>query len=478
MDKKISVNYMYNLLYQLLSISLPVLTAPYVSRVLGPNKIGEYNYVTGIVTYFGIIAVMGTVEFGQREIARVQNDKYKRSKLFWEIFNFRLIFTLLSFLIYVFFIFFIFKKYILLFAVSVFTFLSWIFDVSWYFQGVEDFKVTAVRNSIVKISVTLFIFILVRNPNDVWIYTFIYSSANFIGNLTMIPYLKNEINFVFVNFKDIFSNFKDIMSLFLPVVAIQLYSVLNKIMLGAMSNTTQVGYFSQMYMIINLAISLIYAFVAVLIPRISALYNQNDLIKVKKLSKEAISYVYMLGLPMMIGVLCVGNLFIPIFFGQAYVRATPILYTMSPLFIIIGMGQLLSSFLVAINRQKALTIAVSVNAITNATLNYIVLKFQLGALGVSIVTVISELICTLIEMYNIKDIVNKRIYFNKFICYSKPSLLIVLCTIVLTFLITNKMLLLICILLISIIMYLYALWLQNDKLFSDLIIPIISKIKK
>lgn len=317
MNKKVSLNYIYNLIYQIISVSLPILTVPYVSRVLGPNELGKYYYVTSIVTYFGIIAVLGTVSFGQREIAKVQENIQLRSKIFWEIYWFRSFFILLSLILYLIFIFFIYKKFTSLFLANIFTFFSWLFDVSWYFQGVENFKVTAVRNSLVKIFITSLIFIFVRSPSDVFVYTCIYSLANLFGNLTMVPYLKHEIVVVIVNIKNIFGNTKGILELFLPVIAIQLYSVLNKIMLGAMSNTTQVGYFSQIYTVVNLAITLIYAFVAVLTPRIAFLYNSDNLNEVKFYTKIAIGNVYMLGLPMMIGCLCVADLFVPIFLDWA-----------------------------------------------------------------------------------------------------------------------------------------------------------------
>lgn len=478
MNKKVSLNYIYNLIYQIISVSLPILTVPYVSRILGPNELGKYYYVTSIVTYFGIIAVLGTVSFGQREIAKVQQDIKLRSKLFWEIYWFRAFFIFLSFIIYIVFTFFLYKKYISLFLANIFTFLAWLFDVSWYFQGVENFKVTAVRNSLVKIIITSLIFVLVKNPSDVFIYTFIYSVANMFGNLTMLPYLKQEIVFIKVSFKNIFSNTREILELFLPVVAIQLYSVLNKIMLGAMSNTIQVGFFSQIYTVVNLAITLIYAFVAVLTPRIAFLYNSGNSLKVKYYTRVAIGNVYMMGLPMMVGSLCVGNLFVPIFFGTSYIKAIPIMYVMSFLFVIIGMGQLLGSFLVAINRQRQYMIAVSITAVVNIILNYIVLKMGFEAIGVSLVTVISELLCTLIQCYYLRDLVETKDYFKYFLHYLSPSIIIIALSLILKVLIRSNAICLIFSVILSVAFYFIILYIKDDVLFKELISPFIKKFNK
>lgn len=478
MNKRVSLNYIYNLIYQIISVSLPILTVPYVSRVLGPDELGKYYYVTSIVTYFGIIAVLGTVSFGQREIAKVQENLELRSKLFWEIYWFRAFFIFLSFSIYIVFSLFIYKKYISLFLANLFTFCSWLFDVSWYFQGVENFKVTAVRNSLVKILITSLIFILVKKPSDVFVYTCIYSIANLFGNLTMLPYLKHEIVFIKVGIRGIFSNIKEILELFLPVVAIQLYSVLNKIMLGFMSNTLQVGFFSQIYTVVNLAITLIYAFVAVLTPRIAFLYNSGDLTGVKHYTRVAIGNVYMMGLPMMIGSLSVGKLFVPIFFGVNYIKAIPIMYVMSLLFIIIGMGQLLGSFLVAINRQCQYTIAVSITAIVNIIMNYIVLKAGFKAIGVASVTVVSELICTLIQCYYLKDLVESKDYFRYFFHYLGPSVAIFFLSLILREFIRSNVICLILSVILSILVYFMILIIEKDRLFEELISPFMNKISK
>lgn len=252
-SKSLKINYIYNLLYQFLAIAVPLLTTPYVSRVLGARNVGLYNYTLGIVYYFGIFAVTGTATYGQREVATRQNDKKERSRIFWEVFIFRFFCVTIVFLIYTFFLNNFMLQYKLLFLVNIFTIFSWLVDVSWYFQGVENFKVTAIRNSMVKLVATVLIFTFIKNPTDLWLYTLIYALSNFAGNLTMIPQLFSEVMIVKISFRSIMANFRGIMELFIPVVAIQLYTVLNKIMLGSMSSATQVGYYSQANQIINVS---------------------------------------------------------------------------------------------------------------------------------------------------------------------------------------------------------------------------------
>lgn len=475
MNSKLSLNYFYNLMYQFLAIALPIITVPYVSRTLGASSLGKYYYIMAIVSYFNIFAVLGTTDYGQREIAKRQDNKITRSKLFWDILYFRVICTVITLIIYINFIIFFPQKYCMLLLINLLSFASWIFDVSWYFQGMENFKVTAIRNGLVKILATILIFIFIKTPNDVTLYTFIYVMAGLLGNLTMIPYLKGEIIFERLNLKSILQHLRGIIGLFLPVVAIQLYTVLNKIMLGALSTSDQVSYFSQIMTVINLSLSVISAFGGVLAPHIANIYIKGLYKEIKNLSKLAIDFVYLLGLPMILGCLLCGDIFVPVFFGAQYKPAIPILYILSILFVILGFGQILGSFLISSNRQDKYTIAVSLAAVTNLILNSIfIVIFHMGAIGVSIATVISEFISTVTQIYYLRDMLNLLDFLRGFLRYGCITVITVL-PVSLFILATNIVLLfkLILIITCSAIVYFIVLLIINDKTFNYMLGPIV-----
>lgn len=477
MNSKLSLNYFYNLMYQFLAIALPIITVPYVSRTLGASALGEYYYIAAIVSYFNIFAILGTTDYGQREIAKRQEDKVDRSKLFWNILYFRIICTLITLAIYIIFIIVFPQKYRLLLIINLLSFVSWIFDVSWYFQGIENFKVTAIRNGLVKILATILIFILIKKPSDVSLYTFIYVVAGLIGNLTMVPYLRGEIIFEKFQIKSVFKHVKGILSLFLPVVAIQLYTVLNRVMLGALSTSNQVSYFSQIMTVINLSLSIISAFVGVLTPHIANVYGKGLIKEIKKLSRLAINFVYLLSLPMMLGCLVCGDIFVPIFFGYQYKPAIPILYILSILFVVLGFGQILGGFLISTNRQGNYTIAVGFAAITNLILNFIfLLTLHTGAIGVSIATVISESVSTLIQVYYLRDILNMADFLKGLLRYGCIAAVAIL-PVSLLILATSFSLLikLILIIVCSVLLYFVVLFMLKDKAFNYMMSPIIQK---
>ena len=160
--KSIKKNYLYNLLYQILILILPIITTPYISRNLGAENIGIYSFTISIVTYFILFGSLGVSLYGQREIAYIRENKSKLQKTFLEIVIFRFITMSIAILIY--YIIFVrnnvYKQYykiliIYLFAAS--------FDITWFFQGLEEFKKTVTRNIIVRAISVICIFIFVKS---------------------------------------------------------------------------------------------------------------------------------------------------------------------------------------------------------------------------------------------------------------------------------------------------------------------------
>lgn len=420
--KSIKKNYIYNLIYQMLAILIPIITTPYVSRVLGATAIGDYSYTFGIVSYFGIIALTGTQSFGQREIASKLNDSYQKSIAFWEIFLFRALSTGIVLFVYLIFIRIFLRSYYILLAIQLFTVLSWIFDISWYYQGTENFRFTVIRNSFVKIFATILIFLVVKSQEDLWKYTLILSGSTFLGNCTFWINIRNELQRIKWADIHVFKNIRGIMQLFLPVVAIQIYTVLDQTMLGAFVNTTQVGFYSQGEKIIKLAITIISSLSAVMLPRISILFAAGDFIKIKIYYEKVVSFIFLLATPMLVGCIILCDRFVPIFLGIGYDAVVNIMRILSGLFIILSVGQMFGSFLIAMKKQKIYTKAVVTASIINFVLNCIFISFfELGAIGAAIGTVLAEVVSTIIQVIGAREFFDWRIILRKFLWYLLPG---------------------------------------------------------
>ena len=235
-------NYIYNLIYQVVAIILPIISTPYISKVLGAKNIGIYGYTLSISAYFVLAGTLGMTLYGQREIAYLQKDKEKYSKVFFEIFFLKLLMMSISALI--FYIFFVRgnNHYSVFYKILLLELLANALDVSWLFQGLEQFKKTVLRNLIVKVLSFACIFIFVKEKNDLPIYFLIYVLSILIGNLSLWISIPRYVCKVKIAFKDIFKHLPQTFIMFIPQVAIQVYTVLDRTMIGKIiSDKTQIN---------------------------------------------------------------------------------------------------------------------------------------------------------------------------------------------------------------------------------------------
>lgn len=175
-------NYLYNLSYQILVLIVPLITTPYISRVLGAKGVGTFSYTNSVVQYFILFGCVGLNLYGQREIAYVQHNKEKRDKVFWELVILRIITVSTSLAIF-YFTLASHGKYAIVFFIMCIDILSSMADISWFFQGIEDFKKIVVRNFIIKIIGVALIFLFVKSSDDLLLYIMCHSSTLFLGNI-------------------------------------------------------------------------------------------------------------------------------------------------------------------------------------------------------------------------------------------------------------------------------------------------------
>ena len=281
-NKSISRNYIYNLFYQILVIVLPLVTTPYLSRTLGAEAIGIYSYTLSIATYFVLFGSLGVSMYGQREIAYLQDDKKKRTIVFGEILLMRFITMGISLIIfgltYV-----RSNQYRMYYTILTIELISQALDISWFFQGMEEFKKTVVRNSIVKIIFVISIFVFIKSPADLFKYILIATLANLIGNLSLWMYLRKFLDKIKLSELNILKHIKPAISLFIPQIAIQVYTVLDRTMIGKIwGEKSEVGYYEQAQKIIRLLLTIVTSLGAVMVPRMANTYAKGDKEQFKK----------------------------------------------------------------------------------------------------------------------------------------------------------------------------------------------------
>ena len=406
-------NYLYNLMYQLVTILLPIITIPYTSRVLGADGLGKYSLTNAYAQYFVLFGMIGLGMYCSREIAYVKDDKTKLSKTFWELNFLRFITMGTSIIIYILFCIYAIKPQDKVMSiVQGFILLSSLFDISWLFTGLENFKKVSIRNTIVKIVGTCLVFIFVKNETQVWLYALILGGTQFIGQIIMWFDIPKYIKFVKPNKDALIRHLSFSLKLFIPQIAINVYTMLDKVMLGNLANEAEVGMYDNSQKIIKIAITIVTTLASVTIPKMANLYKNGQLEEFSKNVYKSFSFVSFLAFPMAFGLIGICRNFIPWFYGPGFERIEPMFYFGSWLMITLAWSSIVGTqVLISMKRDKQFTIAVTIGAAMNIVFNFILIR-KFGGVGTTISSVIAEFTGMFIMVYFVRDIVNVKQLFK------------------------------------------------------------------
>ncbi|KXT79151.1 oligosaccharide flippase family protein [Streptococcus sp. DD13] len=400
---KLLKNMLYNTSYQLLTLLLPLITVPYVSRVLSPEGVGINAYTSSIVTYFTLLGALGVTLYGNREVAFVQRNKYKRSKVFWELFFLKAGAVFLASAVYFVFVLTV-RDWKIFYLLQGINLLATATDISWYFLGVEDFRRIVIRNTIVKLTTVALTFLLVRGEGDLGLYIFLIAFSALLGNLTVWPYLRSEV--IWIPFRNlrILKHLKPTLLLFLPQITMQVYLSLNKTMLGAMDGVVSSGYFDQSDKIVRILFTIVSAIGGVFLPRLSSLFAQGKKEEAKQLLLKLIDLSNAISILMIAGLVGVSSNFATYFFGNEYAAVGPLMAVQSLMIITISYGSALGTqYLLASKRTRAYTLSAVAGLVTNVLANFVLIP-PYGAMGAIISTVLTEIVVSSYQAISLRDV--------------------------------------------------------------------------
>ena len=416
-------NLAYNVLYQVLIIIMPLITTPYISRVIGADGIGIQSYTYSIVKYFVLFAMLGVNNHGNRSIAMAKEDKETLSKTFISIYSVQVIMSILMFISYNIFLIFLDSEYKLLFRVQSIYILAAILDINWFFFGMEEFKLTVIRNSIIKILCTLSIFIFVKNANDLLLYTLILCLGNLISQLVLWKFVGKYITFTKVNINDIKNQIKPMIILFIPVIAISIYNIMDKIMLGSMSTIIQVGYYENSEKIISIPISVISALGTVMLPKISNLQVKGDTEQLKRYISISMEFVIFIAFGAVFGIIGVSPVLIPIFLGNEFVQCVDIVSILSITILFVSWANTIrTQYLIPKKKDGIYIKSTILGAIVNLISNLFLIS-RYGALGAVFGTILAEASVASYQTFKVRKELSIKTYFEKTIFYIIPGIL-------------------------------------------------------
>lgn len=404
-EQSIKKNFIYQASYEILLMILPLITSPYVSRLLGASNIGIYSYTYSIVYYFTLFAALGIKNYGNREISRVRDDKTKLNKTFSEILFLHIAVSLLVILIYLVYIFVIAQEYQVYYLIQSLYLLGTLLDISWLFFGLELFKVTVMRNAIIRIVSAVSIFVFIRTSDDLWKYILILAVANFASQAYLWFVIKSLVKIVSVDGRAIMKHLPQLVILFVPTIAVSLYNYMDKVMLGTISSKIQLGYYENAFKITTICSSLIGSVGTVMLPRMSNLAAGDRVDESRRYIRLSMEGVAIIACAMAFGLAAIAKRFAPFFWGKGFSASGTLLMLLSIYLPIQGFANVLrTQYLIPNRKDKQYTISLCIGAMINLVINYMLIP-KLGAMGAAIGTVLAETaVCIVQVIYSMKEL--------------------------------------------------------------------------
>lgn len=412
-------NFLYNIAYQLLTVSLPLVTSPYLSRVLGPEGIGAYSYTYSVAYYFVLFAMLGINNYGTRAIASSRNDKSDLRRTFWSVWTLQLLTSLLCVVLYL--------AYSLMMVGGASLALLWVpyvvsaaLDINWLFFGLEKFKVTVTRNFVVKLITFILMFVVVRGEYALQSYLILTSLSLLASALVLWPFALREVRPCFPKVEEVLAHLGPNLILFVPVIAVSLYTVLDKVMLGQMAGMEEAGIFENSLKIAQVPFSLITALGTVMLPHASNLFASGRTEEGEQYIAPSMWFALLLSSAFSFGLISITPEFVPVFFGEGFYACAvvmPIIVLEMPF--MAWANVIRTQYLIPSRADRAYVASVVVGAVVNIVVNVCLIP-PFGAFGAGIGTLAAEIAVCLVQT----AAVARRLPITRYLIESIPGFVI------------------------------------------------------
>ena len=427
-QKSIKTNIAYNSAYNILTIIIPLILSPYLSRVLGAEGLGIYSFTLAIANYFKRASLLGMEKYGNRSIALVKDQENERRKAFWAIFKVQSICSIICLIVYVLYLIFLDTRGMPSLLQTLFV-ISSLFDVSWYYFGNEDFKPVVLVSSICKVAYLLFTFILVKGTGDVNIYIALaalsYLIPNvviFIGALAKEKYTSNTADELRIILKGTFV-------LFIPVIAVTVYKSMDKVMLGIICETTyENGLYENAEKILHVPIAVISAVSTVLMPRMTRLYRDKDEKTANSFIMLTMKYAAIMSISAACGLAGISYVFSVVFWGVEFTGCAILLCMFSISIPFMSFAEIIRTQFIIPNKQdKTYIIAVCIGAIVNLIVNALLIP-SMGAKGAVVGTILAEGSVCIYQAIKVSSYLPVKKYSIEFVKYIPAGLVMYVTT--------------------------------------------------
>lgn len=416
---RLKKNFIYLSMYKILEMILPMITSPLLSRRLGAEALGTYSYTYSIVSIFAVIAQLGIYNYGMREIAKVRDDKEKLNQTYSDIFFVHVISGIFVTIIYFSSIFLFMNKDILIFIIQGGVLLSVILDNAFLFVGIENIKTITIRDAIAKFATFLFVLLLVKNPNDLVLYSIIMVSGTLVCRIISLIYARKYVRLVKPSLQRSKKHLKPMIILMIPILASTIYQSMDKIMIKLLYGKEYVGYYECASKAL-IPRNIITAIGTVMCPHIANLYVQGQKEQVTKKINESLTISMVMSYIFAFGITSIAKEFAPWFWGENFSVCSSMLVGISFSIPCWTIGEVIrNQYLLPIGKDKEYMASFIFGVIVNLVLNLILIP-KYGAMGAIVSTIIAELVMSGVQMY----LARGKISYFKSIIDSIPYLII------------------------------------------------------
>lgn len=405
-------NFVYQFVYQVLTIVIPFITTPYVSRILGAEGIGIYSYTYAVVNYFVLLGRMGIQMYGNRQIAMQNGDKTKISECFWNLFFVHLILSVFSIVAFAFFVTYTEENRKIFFIQGIYL-IGQMMDINWLFFGLEKFKLTVTRNVIVKMISLINIFIFVKSSSDLWKYILILALGSTFGESMVWIAVPKYVSLCKPRWSEMKTYFKPIIKFFIPVIATSIYTLMDKVFIKYYCDASQVGYYENAEKIVSVGRLVTVALGTVALPNATRLVTIGKNINLKQSIDKSLFESVWFAVAFFYGISGIATNFVPLFLGEEFRNSICIVYELLPCIFCWAIANVFrTQYVIPKQKDNVYIGSQIVAAIVNFVFNLVLIPC-FGTAGAAIGTVVAELTVCVAMVIASKNVINfKKKIFN------------------------------------------------------------------
>lgn len=454
-----------NAVNTVLGMLFPLITYPYITRILGVDNLGKINFSSAVVSYFSLLAALGIYTYASREGAIVREDKRLFNQFANEIFTINCLSMIATYIIQFVMVFSIHKLRgyaILIFIQSLSIFFTTI-GVSWIYTIYEDYIYIVCRNVAFQIISLVLLFLLVKDKNDYIIYTIIMAISNGGSNVLNFIYAKKYAKLKITKIANCIKHVKSIFIIFASSIASTIYVNSDNIILGFMWGDSPVGLYSIAVKIYSILKTLVNAILGVALPRVTLLISLDKQKEVNGIVNNITLFLIFLIAPIVVGINILCNEVLYIVGGKQYILANTSLRILMIAFVFSIFASLYSTLILLPKKcEKIIAIASTISAIMNIVLNFFFIKYWKQN-GAAFTTAISEIIVCFIYFHYSSKISNISIDIKEIVKVVVAAVLMIPLSWCIKIKITNMLFYTICIIFLCGIEYIICLILLKSS---------------